>query len=1228
MAVEPPPGALRAPPAPSFRGGHGSPPPKLGEADASGAGGGWGLARIGAVIALIAAAVFALPGLAAPSHAPAATRADIPGACGGDNPFFATTRFSPPLKAPEAAVQSAILAFRDTAGDDPADPVVLATVAQVGAVYGLAYDPARNQLYAAAYHKRATEFGPGGPGAIYRIDVATGTVLRWASLAVGPDHHDQRTNDDAPAATWVGRASLGDIELAADGSELYVASLFDGRIYRLATADGRVLGSFANGGMGTAWARSARLFGLAVHDGWLLHGVVDMRGDSVSGAYPVAYVYRSRPDGTELTEVARVKLDYPRTTPWGAWVDDVKANSNVGQAMLAGLTVRANGDLVLGLRDRTVDVVRTWPAARPYTVGDLLPGRAQGDGWTVVTQPELYGDFTVTDEASFGALAPFPGLDWIVATGLVPGPYHDGGALWFANDTGAQTRTERLAAGQAQPNEKTPLVGLGDVEALCADRAPDPDLLATVQAQGPAATQAAQQTQAAVQGTAAAGTRTAVWPTTVAILTADAPRQHATMTAAAATGTAVAPQTATPAAAHLQTIRAACGTDNPFVTTTIFARDTSLEVLAKEPAVVALNDSKDNTGPRFDLGWQLQVGGVWGLAYDWRRSQLYAAAYLKRGARFGPAGPGAIYQVDLGTGGVRAWAVLEAGPDWHDLNNGFDQTVADWVGRSSLGDIDLSADGSTLFATNLFDGRIYRLSVPDGRVLGSFPNGAAAEPWAADARPFALAVRDGRVYQGVVRSSMNTGDAGPLEGLVYSSWPDGSDLREELRFDLRYPRPSSPWRTWGCPTSYCAGSEPLLTDIDWSGTGSMLLGLRDRAGDASIGIGYGDLLPARPVAGGWQVVTAPEFYDDRTVHDESFWGGLAELPGIDQVASSALAPETANSGGLFWHDNATGRIARAETVYSMAANPNSPTFNKAQGLGDVEVLCPPQDRATLTPSPTSPATPTATATDTPTPTPTPSPTATASPSPTATPTRTPWPCPVDRRPCPIWLPVLLGERCADVLQRADIVLVLDTSTSMRRLTRSGRPKLTAVQDAARLFLDRVDLDGADGHRDQVAIVGFNDTVWTEQALTADKAALLAAIDRLPARMAEGTRLDRAVTGGADALSGPTRDSANTPVLVLLTDGLPNRVPTPAPSGSQEDTVLAAAGRVKAAGVRLYTVGLGEPTDIDARLLSAMASQPELYYYAPDAEDVARIYGQVATTIRCPAGRHDWGKPWP
>jgi Mg-chelatase subunit ChlD len=241
---------------------------------------------------------------------------------------------------------------------------------------------------------------------------------------------------------------------------------------------------------------------------------------------------------------------------------------------------------------------------------------------------------------------------------------------------------------------------------------------------------------------------------------------------------------------------------------------------------------------------------------------------------------------------------------------------------------------------------------------------------------------------------------------------------------------------------------------------------------------------------------------------------------------------------------------------------------------------------------------------------------------------------VPRSPCPIYLPVLLGEECQDVLHRADVVLVLDVSTSMRRLTRSGRPKLAAVQDAARLFLGRVDLGGDEGSHDQVAIVGFNDGVWVEQPLTSDPAALAQAVDRLPARMAEGTRLDLALTAGEAALHDPARIAANAPVVVLLTDGLPNRVPTPAPAGSQEDTVLAAAARLKASGAQLFTIGVGtgDAPDILDRinvdLLRAAASRPDMFFQAPDAEDLARIYAEVAVTLRCPAGRHDWGKPWP
>ena len=77
---------------------------------------------------------------------------------------------------------------------------------------------------------------------------------------------------------------------------------------------------------------------------------------------------------------------------------------------------------------------------------------------------------------------------------------------------------------------------------------------------------------------------------------------------------------------------------------------------------------------------------------------------------------------------------------------------------------------------------------------------------------------------------------------------------------------------------------------------------------------------------------------------------------------------------------------------------------------------------------------------------------------------------------------------------------------MRRTTQSGRSKLDAALGAARGFVGRLNLAPAPGG-DRVAIVGFNDTAWIELPMSAAAEEVAAAFDRLPPRMAEGTRLD-------------------------------------------------------------------------------------------------------------------------
>jgi hypothetical protein len=90
------------------------------------------------------------------------------------------------------------------------------------------------------------------------------------------------------------------------------------------------------------------------------------------------------------------------------------------------------------------------------------------------------------------------------------------------------------------------------------------------------------------------------------------------------------------------------------------------------------------------------------------------------------------------------------------------------------------------------------------------------------------------------------------------------------------------------------------------------------------------------------------------------------------------------------------------------------------------------------------------------------------------------------------------------------------------------------------------------------------------------------------------------------------------VIVFLTDGLPNRVPTPMPVGPQEETVLKYAVAAKAKGTRVFTIGLGEPDDVLKRLLEMCAGDPSMFYYAPDGDDLEAIYRAIAGRVNvCP-----------
>lgn len=259
---------------------------------------------------------------------------------------------------------------------------------------------------------------------------------------------------------------------------------------------------------------------------------------------------------------------------------------------------------------------------------------------------------------------------------------------------------------------------------------------------------------------------------------------------------------------------------------------------------------------------------------------------------------------------------------------------------------------------------------------------------------------------------------------------------------------------------------------------------------------------------------------------------------------------------------------------------------------DVEVL--PQT-ATPTPIPTDTPTPTNTPTNTPTPTFTPTHT------PTATPTPKPQPAylPITYR---LWPEEVKPPPCVPEEQTIDVGLVIDTSNSMRDPTQAGgKVKLDAAIEAA---LEIVDLLKA---TDQATVVGFNATSRVVSPLTNDKSQLRDALQGLPSFQAGGTEIDAGLTAAFGELSSGRHRAGNKRSIILVTDG--------AQSAGDTQAVIAAANAAKAAGVTIVSVGLG--ADVDAGLLTQVATAPNLYFPAPNAEDLVRIYREVARLIPCP-----------
>ncbi len=241
-------------------------------------------------------------------------------------------------------------------------------------------------------------------------------------------------------------------------------------------------------------------------------------------------------------------------------------------------------------------------------------------------------------------------------------------------------------------------------------------------------------------------------------------------------------------------------------------------------------------------------------------------------------------------------------------------------------------------------------------------------------------------------------------------------------------------------------------------------------------------------------------------------------------------------------------------------------------------------------------------------TPTATPTATdIPPSPTPTPTRTPT-ATATPIPQPVYLPLSLREVPCTRTQPADVVLVMDASTSMEEPAGDGRTKLEAARAAAVAFIELLRLEADD----QAAIIAFNSDAHVVIDLTADRSALTTALGTITT--ASQTCLVCGLEAAAEALESDSRIFANQPVVILLTDGRSN--PRPASEAVDE------AARLKADGVVIFTIGLGAVLDDAA--LTAIASKPSFAFHASGGAALEAIYREIAVTLPGPADCY-WGR---
>lgn len=433
------------------------------------------------------------------------------------------------------------------------------------------------------------------------------------------------------------------------------------------------------------------------------------------------------------------------------------------------------------------------------------------------------------------------------------------------------------------------------------------------------------------------------------------------------------------------------------------------EPTSSEPSLVSFRFDADDGNESQVLASNADIGAVWGLAYDTNRSAIYASSLVKRHTGLKEK-TGSIFKIDANGTVEHFIDVPNSAPlsfptkEERNLSkeqnnpNHDDPRIFSLVGRTGIGDIDISSDGKTLYAMNLYMQELVFIDVEKQRVLKKL-NIPHAKPFGwncfdENVRPWAVSVKDDEVYVGAVCENIITNGVDSAVVLRLNDSQTGFEpfFSMKMNYD-REPFYSMDtnlayfdrWHNWEDNASkiftgtYPVWHQPILSDIAFDKDGSMILGFIDRLSlqtghknlapdknDTTLYFGgsSGDTIKVCNVNGSLVVegeagcaqhtndghtlefFTGDEFdFGDRNdsfrgKHWEITQGGLAVVG--NSVAVSAFDPinlsENVYTNGVVWMDSTTGEYEKGHIVQHFDIKTSS-GFGKAGGMGDLEAFC-------------------------------------------------------------------------------------------------------------------------------------------------------------------------------------------------------------------------------------------------------------------------------------------------